>query len=181
MDNLLKDIMLSIAEIQQSRSKFQLEKFVIGQHLTPEMQYYQVCLEIQDMLYKYENAKIETEIAKKKIEKLKASGDEIDSLKAQKRELALKQSQIVLFGAERELSDLIDIWKSFDHKYTRKEIESAQPDYWEARLINNAKAMIMGGSGVNPAHLEAMAQAGVLDKFVLERVEAERELRNLES
>ncbi len=87
-----------------------------------------------------------------------------------------------MVGAERELTDLVEIWQSFEHKYTRQEIESAQPDYWQARLMNNAKTMIMGGGGVNPAHLEAMSQAGILDKFVEQtRIEAEHEIRNLES
>jgi hypothetical protein len=184
MDNFTKGLLpikTAILEMQQPRSRFQLERFVIGQHLTPEMQYYQVCIELQDMLFRYEEANISMQIQEKKIAKLRSTNDEIDELKAKKLELNLEQMEITIVGAQREIAHLIDLWHSFEHKYSREEIEMAQPDYWEARLVNNAKAMIMGGAGVSPAHLEAMEQAGVLDKFVEQRIEAERELRNLES
>jgi len=65
---------------------------------------------------------------------------------------------------------------SFVHKYTRAEIEEAQPDYWKARLTSNAKAMLMGGTSVNHAHIEAMQQAGILDEFVVEVAQSKKEL-----
>lgn len=162
----------AIVEVQQSRSNFQLEKFVLGQHLTPEMQYYQLLLEIQDLNFKHKNALIEVAILEKKILKLEASTDEIKLLKAKQRKLALDQLKLAIFGTERELAHLLSIWESFEHKYTRQEIEAAQPEYWRARLSANANAMIMGGAGVNPAHLEAMEQAGVLEDFLNTTVNA---------
>jgi hypothetical protein len=81
-----------------------------------------------------------------------------------------------MLGAERELAHLVEIWNSFEHKFTRAEIEQAQPDYWQARLTNNARAMLMGGSSVNAAHIEAMEQAGVLDAFVAEVEKTKKEL-----
>jgi hypothetical protein len=156
----------AIIEIQQSRSNFQLERFVLGQHLTPEMQYYQLLLEIQDLSFKHKNALIEREISEKKIAKLESSEDEIKILKAKQRRLALDQMNLAILGTERELAHLLSIWESFEHKYSREEIEAAQPEYWRARLSANANAMIMGGAGINPAHLEAMAQAGILEEFI---------------
>lgn len=49
---MFEEIDKAIAEVQQPRSRFQLERFVLGQHATLEMQYYQVCLELQDTLHK---------------------------------------------------------------------------------------------------------------------------------
>lgn len=163
---MFDDIEAAIAEVQQPRSRFQLERFVLGQHATKEMQYYQVCIELQDMMYKYKLAEISKKKTELKIAKLRSNGDELSELKAQGLELGLAQTNLAVLGAERELAHLIDIWNSFEHKYTRDEIEQAQPDYWQARLTNNAKAMIMSGTGVNPSHIEAMEQAGVLDSFV---------------
>ena len=74
------------------------------------------------------------------------------------------------------MKHLIEIWETFEHKFTRAEIEADQPDYWQARLTNNAKAMLMGGSSVNAAHIEAMEQAGILDSFVAEVEKTKREL-----
>lgn len=173
---MLDKIQEAIAEVQQPRSRFQLERFVMGQHATPEMQYYQTCLELQDMIYKYKLAQLNVKKAELKISKLRATGDEMDDLKAQERELGLEQTRIAMVGAERELAHLVQIWESFKHKFTRAEIETAQPDYWNARLTNNARAMLMGGASVNAAHIEAMDQAGVLDNFINEVAESKKEL-----
>jgi hypothetical protein len=173
---MFDEIDKAIAEVQQPRSRFQLERFVLGQHATPEMKYYQTVIELQDMIYKYKLAQIGVKKTEVKIAKLRKTGDELDELKAQEAELGLVQARFTMLGAERELAHLVDIWNSFDKKYTREEIEVAQPDYWKERLTNNAKAMLMGGSGVNPAHIEAMEQAGILDKFVIEIENAKKEL-----
>lgn len=170
---MFEEIEKAIAEIQQPRSRFQLERFVLGQHATPEMQYYQTCLELQDLIFNYKMADLKVKKVKAKIKKLRSTGDEVNEIKAQEMELGLQQTMLAVIGAEREIAHLIDIWNSFEHKYTREEIEQAQPDYWKLRLTNNAKAMIMGGGGVNPAHIESMEQAGILDEFI-EAVELEK-------
>jgi predicted transcriptional regulator len=173
---MFEQIDRAIAEVQQPRSRFQLERFVLGQHATPEMQYYQTVIELQDMIYKYKLAQISVKKAEAKIAKLRKTGDELDELKAQEVELGLVQTRFTMLGAERELNNLVEIWDSFEHKYTRDEIEQAQPNYWQARLTNNARAMLMGGSSVNAAHIEAMEQAGVLDSFIAEVEKTKKEL-----
>lgn len=173
---MFDEIEKAIAEVQQPRSRFQLERFVLGQHATPEMQYYQVCIELQDMIHKYKLAEITKKKTDLKIARLRSTGDELDELKAQEIELNQSQTAFAVIGAQRELAHLIDIWTSFEHKYTRQEIEAAQPEYWDKRLTNNARAMLMGGTNVNAAHIEAMEQAGVLDKLIVEVEESKKEL-----
>ena len=173
---MLEKIEKAIAEVQQPRSRFQLEAFVLGQHATPEMKYYQTVLELQDAIYKYKMAQIAVQKSELKIARLRSTGDALDELKAQELELGLSQTEVTMLGAEREMKHLIEIFDSFQHKYTRAEIEQAQPDYWQARLTNNARAMLMGGTSVNPAHIEAMEQAGVLDSFVAEVEKQKKEL-----
>jgi hypothetical protein len=175
---MLDKIEQAIAEVQQPRSRFQLERFVLGQHATEEMKYYQTVIELQDAIYKYKLAQINVKKSELKIARLRSTKDELDELKAQELELGLAQTQFAMLGAEREMKHLIEIWSTFEQKYTRDEIEAAQPDYWQARLSNNAKAMLMGGGGVNPAHIEAMEQAGVLDSFVAETERLKKELAN---
>jgi predicted transcriptional regulator len=173
---MFEEIEKAIAEVQQPRSRFQLERFVLGQHATPEMQYYQTVIELQDAIHKYKLAVINVKKSQLKIDKLRSTGDELDELKAQQRELGLEQTTLAMIGAKREMEHLVEIFDSFEHKYTRAEIEAAQPDYWQARLTNNARAMLMGGSSVNAAHIEAMEQAGVLDSFVAEVEKTKKEL-----
>jgi hypothetical protein len=173
---MFEEIEKAIAEVQQPRSRFQLEKFVVGQHPTLEMQYYQTLIELQDMIYKYKSTEISLQIQQKKIEKLLKTGDEIDALKAKKLQLGMALTKQVMIGAEREIAHLVDIWNSFEKKFTRDEIEQAQSDYWKARLTGNARAMLIGGVSVNPAHIESMQQAGILDEFVAEVQESKKEL-----
>lgn len=174
---MFEEIETAIAEVQQPRSRFQIERFVLGQHATDEMKYYQVCLELQDMIYKYKIAQLNKKKADLKISNLRSTGDELDELKAQEIELGQAQTNYAVLGAQRELAHLIDIWNSFEHKYTREEIEKAQPDYWQARLTNNAKAMLMGGASVNGAHIEAMEQAGILESFIGEVEASKKEIK----
>ena len=170
------EIEAAIAEVQQPRSRFQLERFVMGQHATPEMRYYQICLELQDMIYKFQVAQIGVKKAELKIKRLRETKNEMKELKAQEAEIGLRQARLAMIGAERELADLVEIFNSFETKFTRAEIEAAQPDYWNARLTGNARAMLMGGTSVNAAHIEAMEQAGVLDNFIEEVQQSKREL-----
>jgi len=178
--HLLNEIKQAIDEVQQPRSRFQLEKFVLGSHPSKEMQYYQCCIEMQDMLLKYELAKIEEKKLVLKISKYKDSNNELHLLKAEKKQVLLDQLRTTIFGAEREIAHLVDIWSTFETKYSREQIEDSQADYWKQRLTINAKAMAFGQGSINPAHIEAMEQAGVLDDYVKE-VEIANELRNLES
>ena len=173
---MYEEIENAIAEVQQPRSRFQLERFVTGSHATPEMRYYQTCLELQDMIYKYQLAKIAVQKAELKISRLRETKDEMKELKAQETEIGLRQTRLAMIGAERELNDLVAIFDSFETKFTRAEIEAAQPDYWNARLTGNAKAMLMGGTSVNAAHIEAMEQAGVLENFIQEVQQSKKEL-----
>ena len=173
---MYEEIEAAIAEVQQPRSRFQLERFVTGSHATPEMQYYQTCLELQDMIYKFQVAQIAVKKAELKIIRLRKTKDEIKELKAQETEIGLRQTRLAMIGAERELNDLVAIFDSFETKFTRQEIEAAQPEYWNARLTGNAKAMLMGGTGVNAAHIEAMKHAGVLENFIEEVAQSKKEL-----
>lgn len=174
---MFDDLKEIIAGIQQSRSDFQIEKFVIGAHPIPEMRYYQVLIELQDAIYKYELAHLQVKKAEIQIENLRLAEDELSQIEMQELELGLEQTKFAMIGHERELKTLLKIFDSFEHKFTRQEIEDAQPEYWKQRLTNNANAMMLGGGAVNAPHIEAMQQAGVFDKFLELVIENKRELQ----
>ena len=167
------DIGDAIAEVQQPRSRFQLIHFVIGQHDTPEMRFYQLCLELQDMGYKLRMAQIAVRKTTVEIGRLQATGDELDAIEAEEKQVGLEQTRIVMVGAEREVAILSDLFDESTH-YTRDEIEHAQPEYWKARLTRQTNLQLMAG-GVQWAQLDSMRQAGLLDELVAER---ERHLNN---
>lgn len=154
----------AIEEIQQSRSRYQLIHFVLGQHDTPEMQFYQLMMELQDMGYKLRMAQLGIRKLEIEIARLLETGDELDAIEAEEKQVGLEQTMIVMRGAEREIAVLEDIFNSCQH-YTRDEIEHAQPEYWEKRLTRQTNLQIMSG-GVQWAQLDSMRQIGLLDELV---------------
>jgi hypothetical protein len=157
------DILLAMSEIQQSRSNFQLEHFVINQHDTDEMRYTQVILELQSLYYTIKNVSLEMKKTEIEINRLRESGDEVDEIDAQIKELGLEQTRLVGIGAFRELEMLMNIYNSFDHKYTRQEIEDAQPNYWNKRLSRQATLEAIGGTQAQAAHLDSLRQIGAIE------------------
>ena len=157
----------AITEIQQPRSRYQLIHFVLGQHDTPEMQFYQLCLELQDMGYKLRMAQLNVRKTEVEIARLLETGDELDALEAEEKQVGLEQTQIVMKGAQREIAILEDIFNECQH-YTRDEIERAQPEYWEARLTRQTNLQLMAGN-VQWAQLDSLRQAGLLDQAIEER------------
>jgi len=157
------DILLAMAEVQQSRSNFQLEKFVVNQHDTEEMRYVQTVIELQQLYYTIKTVSLELKKSEVQIKKLRATGDEVDEIDAQIKELGLEQTRLVGVGAFRELEKLLQIYNSFEHKYTRAEIESAQPEYWNKRLHRQATLEAIGGTQAQAAHLDSLRQIGALE------------------
>ena len=161
------DIHEAIAEVQQPRSRFQIVHFVIGQHETAEMRFYQTVIELQDMAYKLRMAQLGVRKAQVEIERLLATGDELDAIEADEKQVGLEQTRIVMRGAERELAILTDLFDE-SQKFTRDEIEHAQPEYWQKRLTRQTNLQLMAGS-VQWAQLDSLRQAGLLDQVVAER------------
>jgi len=157
----------AIAEVQQPRSRYQLVHFVLGQHDTAEMQFYQLMLELQDMGFKLRMAELNVRKTEVEIARLVATGDDLDAIEAEEKQVGLEQTQIVMKGAQREIAVLEDIFNTCQH-YTRDEIEHAQPEYWQARLTRQTNLQIMAG-GVQWAQLDSLRQAGLLDELIAER------------
>ena len=168
----------AIEEIQQPRSRYQLIHFVLGQHDTPEMQFYQLMMELQDMGYKLRMARLGIKKLEIEIARLFETGDELDALEAEEKQVNLEQTMIVMRGAEREVAVLEDIFNSCQH-YTRDEIEHAQPEYWEKRLTRQTNLQIMSG-GVQWAQLDSMRQIGLLDELVEAREAQQAEQAKVE-
>lgn len=161
-EKLTPEIILAMAEIQQPRSQFQLEKFVVNQHDTDEMRYYQTLLEIQSLYYTIREVSLQTKKTEIEINRLRLNKDEIDEIDAQIKELGLEQTRLVAIGAFREIEHLTNIFNSFPKKFTRAEIEEAQPDYWMKRMHRQTTLEFAGGTQAAAAHLDSLRSMGVL-------------------
>jgi hypothetical protein len=154
----------ALMEIQKPRSRFQLESFVAGQHDTDEQKYKQVLLEIQSLIYSMKHASLDIKKMTIEADRLRATGDEIDAIEAEKKELSIEQSALVFKGAQRELQDLVEMWEAFPHKYSYEEIEQNQPVYWESRLVRQAQLEALGSQGkIGWASLDSLRQIGKID------------------
>ena len=158
------NIVDAIAEIQQPRSRYQIIHFVLGQHEAPEMRFYQLMQEMMDTGYKLRMAELGVRKAKIEIARLQETGDELDAIEAEEKQVGLEQTLIVMKGAQREMAVMQDLFDDCQH-YTRDEIEHAQPEYWEKRLTRQTNLQIMSG-GVQWAQLDSMRQIGMLDELV---------------
>lgn len=154
----------AIVAVQQPRSRFQLERFVLGAHDTPEMQFYQCVLELSTSIPTYRKALVSKRRMEREIERLRDSEEEDADLDLEEKEIAYAQFCAVLAGSERELTALLDIYRSIPH-FTRSEIDHAQPDYWEKRLGRQAQLGIMAGK-IGWADLDALRQIGQLEPLI---------------
>ena len=90
------DLNDAIEQIQQPRSRYQLERFVIGQHDTVEMQFYQCVIELNDMLHKYRLAEISQVRMEREIARLENSDEEDADLDLAENMISLKQLLILI-------------------------------------------------------------------------------------
>jgi hypothetical protein len=127
------EIVATFAEVHQPRSRFQLEHFVVLSHATPEMQYYQIITEIQALYYTIKQVSLELQKTQIEIDRLRLTGDAVDELDAQIKELNIEQTKVVGVGALRELEILLELKNRYP-EYKRNEIEDNQGKYWELRL-----------------------------------------------
>lgn len=160
------EIVELFAEISQSRSDYQLEKFVVNQHDTDEMRYVQTLLEIQNIYYTVKHMALEAKKDKIKLERLLATGDEIDAIEAEQLELGMERGSLVALGTYRELETLLNILAQFP-RYTRAQIEAGQSDYWNKRMHRQIETDQVGGRPSIAAHLNSLIQMGEL-RYVTE-------------
>ena len=155
---LVKEMESAFLEIQMPRTEFVLNKFVVGQHDHDTLAYSQCVLEMQ---IKYDNlrrAKLGRRRIEIQIKELEDKGTEIDQIDADLKRIDLEEQDRAVLGALREFEALYKIWQSFPKKYTREEIDAAQPDYWKLRLERQAQQDLQATGRVGVGNNEALRQ-----------------------
>jgi hypothetical protein len=164
----------ALEEIQQARTDFQLQHFVVGQHDTSEQQYKQVLLELQELLFTIKHVDLQNKKTILEIEQLRSTKNPIDEVDAQIKELSIERALLARLGAVKEAQTLVKIWESFETKYTAEQIEANQVEYWNARLLRQAQLESMGGqSSISWGSLDALRQIGQLQPILDEPMESE--------
>lgn len=156
--DIVKEMEESFLAIQMPRSAYTIEKFVVGQHDTVEMQFCQCVLELQ---IKYDNlrrAKLGRRRIEIQIKELEDKGTEIDLIDADLKRIDQEQQDFAVLGALREFEALYKIYQSFPKKYTRKEIDDAQENYWKLRLDRQAQQDLQATGRIGVGNSEALRQ-----------------------
>jgi len=157
----IKEMETAFMEIQQPRTAYVLNKFVVGQHDTDETRYAQCVLELQ---VKYDNirrAKLNKRKLQLKIEDLEKKGTEIDMIDADLVRIDIEEQDRAMLGALREFEALYKIWQSFPQKYTRNELDQNQPEYWQLRLQRQAYQDMQATGRIGVGNNEALRQIGM--------------------
>ena len=166
LDENYDHVLSCLKEIQQSRTNYQLKRFVVGQHDTPQQQYKQVLLELQSLIFTVQEIELQVKKQKLQILKLESTNDEIDLIEAEISRIQLTRTGLALAGAKQELQGLMNIWNSFEHKYTREEIENDQEVYWEKRLTRQAELEYLGSGKVGWGSLDSLLQINKLENVM---------------
>ncbi len=157
----IKEMESAFLEIQQPRTAYVLDKFVVGQHDTDETRYSQCVLELQ---VKYDNirrAKLNKKKILIKIEELEKKGGEIELIDADLMRIDLEEQDRAMLGALREFEALYKIWQSFPQKYTRQQLDANQPEYWQLRLQRQAYQDMQATGRIGVGNNEALRQIGM--------------------
>ena len=145
-------------EIFQGRSDFQLENFVVNAHTSPERQYAQCVLELQNKYYSIKQA----DISRRKINhEIK---NEECPFTIEEKQLELEQLDIAMLGALREFDTLYKIYQKFP-RYTNKQLQKAESKYWLERLTSQAQQDIESSGSVSVGNAEALRQVGVINSY----------------
>lgn len=153
--------------IQQPRSDYQIEKFVVGQYDSPERQYMQCVLELSIKHDNIRRALLERQRIGLDIEALgQRANDSRASLDLLERQYDLENTDRAILGALREFDVLFAIYESLP-KFTHEQLQAAEADYWQRRLRRQANDDIATIGAVAHGNREALRQIGV-DPALLE-------------
>jgi hypothetical protein len=150
-------------EISFNRSRYQMERFVVGQHHTPEMQYRQIIVEAVGLLEALQETELRIAKIAAECEELRATGKKSDEIEAQIKENSLPSLERHKTISQRELDHLEELAARYP-VYSLADIEDNQESYWQERLMRTAHFQALSG-GIGWAQIEAVWQAGILPQL----------------
>lgn len=157
---------LDIDMIQQPRSDFVLEHFVVGTHDMPGRQRVQAVLELQIKLFNIRRAQLEERKLRveKKQKEYKLTGSTIDVLEREliqieieRIEMDLAEMSLARLGAVREAQALLAILDRLP-KYTYEQLQAEEAEYWRARLSRQALQDMKSMGTIGQGNAEAIRQ-----------------------
>jgi hypothetical protein len=179
VNQAVEEMQDAFAAIQQPRSDFAIERFVVGQHDTDPRRYHQCVLELQVKYNAVRRALLKEQKLTIERDRLLASEDEIARIEAQEKQIDLDELVLAMSGTLREFECLYRIYKSFKQQYSYEELQAAEAEYWHKRLNRQAAQELLAGGRVGVGNQEALAQIG--ERFNGQQSDVDRVLAQFSS
>ena len=178
IEELYKDFEQATFEIQMARTPHDLETSVIGLRYTLEQQYAQCVLEADIKRKALIRSSADVSLMEIKINNLtnpnifirigrivgKLLGIYHDEWQYEKTklEIDLLDLQQARLGAKREFDTLLTIWATrFPKRYTRAELNDAQPEETRQRLLDQANSDIIASGRIGQGNQMALRRIGI--------------------
>jgi hypothetical protein len=162
----IEGLKADIDAIQQPRSNFALEHFVVAQHVTPERQYMQTVLELQIKMFNIQRAQLEERklhLEKEEQEEIRdrwttsRRGKARAQIEIERIQTDLAELNLARIGATREAECLLAILDKLPN-FTYEELQRAEPLYWVARMSDQALRDMKTMGAIGQGNLEAIGQ-----------------------
>jgi hypothetical protein len=160
IEKIITTLQQDFDAIQMPRTSFMLQKMVVEAHDHPAQAWAQCVLELQVKYDAIRRAKIRREILLLEISRLEGSGDEIDKLHAAEKQIDIEEQDRAMLGAAREFESLYQLYTSFGRRYSRHELDAAQPEYWQRRLTRQANQDLLATGHVSQSNQDGLRQIG---------------------
>lgn len=156
----LQEMYQAFDDIQQPRTPYVLANMVVGARFTDEQAYAQCVLE---MSITYDNLRLTQINMSEKLLDIKAIKGKSERAKLQraKLEIELEQTQRAVLWAEREFAFLFNLWKKRGKRYTREQLNDAQPLEYKIRLETQAMHDIQATGKIGVSNLEWLRQMNI--------------------
>jgi hypothetical protein len=155
MFNPSPELLKAFLEIQQPRSRYVLEQFVVGQKLTPEAHYAQCVLEAQNKWDSIRTSRLELEKKDLEIAAITTSG-RLGEIEKELKLIEKEQIERAMLGAERELACLCDIFEEFPEKFQYEQLQKAQALEHQQRICLQAIQDVQAFGYPTPGNQDAL-------------------------
>ena len=133
-NNINRNEMLqAFDEIQMARPPYVLNKLVVGANHTQEQRYAQCVLELSIAYDNLRLAELHIEQKQNEINSINTEGRN-GEIQREIKQIEQEQTRRAMLGAMREFEYLYHLWQSFPKKYTRQELNEAQPLEYQMKL-----------------------------------------------
>jgi len=155
-----EEMLKAFDEIQMARSPYVLEKMVVGSKFTEEQRYAQCVLELSITYDNLRMAQCNLEIKEIEMNEIDTSTRK-GELEREIKEVEREQLRRAMLGALREFECLYEMWEKFPTRYTREDLNNAQPLEYKKRLQIQAQHDMNAGGRISVANQEGLRQVGM--------------------